>query len=247
VIISRFNLQQLVIVATRGPWGNLTAATFDFLEGSVGGIIAEPLNTWSNLAYILVGLILLYSHRNDRWTPVKYFAYASIAVGISSGLYHASLCFVFQAMDLGSMYLISLLMLTLNLRRLGVIHRGEIYWTYWGLFVFSIAILLVFQKFGRFMFNIQLFLALTMEGYLYSRDKSYKLSPLLTAIGISMGALIFWILDWKEIISNPANHHFQGHAMWHVLTAISFFYLYKFYDQFNLLSARRQILRFRRE
>jgi hypothetical protein len=44
----------------------------------------------------------------------------------------------------------------------------------------------------------------------------WLLSFALTALAFTV-----WMLDYKRIVCDPANHFFQAHALWHVLTALA--------------------------
>ncbi len=221
------------------PWSRLSPATFSFWEERLCAWVSEPANTWSNLAYILVGIFLLAKNNKIRWSPVKFFAWISILVGITSGLYHASCSFLFQCTDLASMFLVVSLMLTLNLRRLGLLKPREVYFFFWGNFTCAMAILLNFHMAGRIVFIALLALAIGIEGYLYMTRGEYAIKPLIIAIAIFGVSFIIWQLDLKGLLARPDNHVFQGHALWHVVNSFSFIYLYRFYEQFQILSPRR--------
>ncbi|MCK5832748.1 ceramidase domain-containing protein [bacterium] len=221
------------------PWSKFNPATFSFWEERLCAWVSEPANTWSNLAYISVGISLLLYYSKIRWSPVKFFAWICILVGITSGLYHASCTFMFQCADLGSMFLVVTLMLTLNLRRIGLIKPREVYFFFWGSFITSLAVLLKYNFAGRIIFIILLTLSLAIEGYQYITKSDYKIKPLITAIVIFAVSFVFWQLDLKGLMARHDNHVFQGHALWHIVNSLSFIFLYKFYDQFAILSPRR--------
>ena len=229
----------IAAVAQICPWSHFSPATYSFWEERLCRWVAEPANTWSNLAYIFVGLYLLMRYRKIRWSPVKFFAWVSILVGISSGMYHASCTFAFQCADLGSMFLVITLMFTLNIRRIGRIEPRQVYPIFWGGFIAAMAVLLNFHTAGRVVFVVLLAVTLSIEGYIYFSKKAYDIKPLLTAIIIFGISYIFWQLDIRGVLARPDNHVFQGHAMWHVVNSFAFIYLYKFYDQFQILSPRR--------
>ena len=44
--------------------------------------------------------------------------------------------------------------------------------------------------------------------------------------------LVFWIADYTGRFSDPDNHVLQGHAVWHLLTALCLLFLYSHYLQF---------------
>jgi hypothetical protein len=101
-----------------------------FCEVQRDGFIRQPSNTYSDLAYVLVGLLVLAiaqsdwtrgEHRNLMQTQRTYpilFGIAVIAIGVGSFFYHASLAFVGQWFDLMGMYLFASFALLYNYARL---------------------------------------------------------------------------------------------------------------------------------
>jgi hypothetical protein len=63
-------------------------------------VIREPQNTWSNLAFVLVGA-LIWVH--DRRSLARLLGAALVALGIASGLYHASLLPSWRGADVATM------------------------------------------------------------------------------------------------------------------------------------------------
>lgn len=73
-----------------------------------GSFIREPENTWSNSAYLLAGLLVLFRARK----PLPFaFGGQLCALSLTSGLYHASVLEPWQTLDIAGVYgaLISLL------------------------------------------------------------------------------------------------------------------------------------------
>ena len=86
-------------------------------------IISTPANTWSNLAYVAVGVYMLF--RAGKNKDLKLFAPAAIATGIFSGLFHASQSRFFQFFDFVGMYMFCMVAVTINCRRLGLFGRQQ--------------------------------------------------------------------------------------------------------------------------
>ena len=66
----------------------------------VAAVIREPENTWSNLAFVFAGLVVA---AHDRRIFGRLFGTALVALGIASGLYHASLLSALRTFDVGMM------------------------------------------------------------------------------------------------------------------------------------------------
>ncbi len=84
-----------------------------FCEAIGNGTIRQPSNTWSNLAFVIVGAFIAASATPDR--PLRrsdalLLAFACVAIGLGSWFYHASLSFAGQWFDVMSMYLLGTFM-----------------------------------------------------------------------------------------------------------------------------------------
>lgn len=63
-------------------------------------VVREPQNTWSNLAFVLVGALII---ARDRRVFPRLLGAALIALGLASGLYHASLLPAWRTVDVATM------------------------------------------------------------------------------------------------------------------------------------------------
>ena len=246
--IARFVLSLRILQPYENcPWDQCVPATFDFCEENRCGWVAQPANTWSNIAFVIAGIYLIIRYWKDKWAPIKHLPIILIFLGISSGLYHASCIFTFQAADLSSMFLCSVLFLTLNLRRLNIINKHQIYLFFWGLTISSIVILAVFHKFGRLAFTIQVVSVIITEFMIFhAKAKNIQFfsyyKEMLLGLGSFLIGYIVWILDLKQLITSPENHYFQGHALWHVFCALSLVFFYRFYNRFNIPPAKHTFI-----
>src|SRR6476469_2090017 len=96
------------------PWYTLSEMrrpNVKWCEGQNNSWIIEPANTWSNLAYLIVGFILLQKARKDQSKGLKAYGPVLIALAFCSGIFHTSYTFVFQILDFFGMYLLTYLML----------------------------------------------------------------------------------------------------------------------------------------
>ena len=197
-------------------------------------------NTWSNLAYVVVGLYgIALGCRDLREgkggaylvrTPSLSFAFgaACCCLGIGSGLFHASLTRFGQQLDVASMYPPLMVMIAVGIGRwipalrawmlLAVVAlaSGLLFYYKWSMssqtvlttLVGSVATLTLLARFGS--------------------------SPKLDGrwLAASSAALVAGVfcrqLDIAARFSGP-DAWTQGHAVWHVLTALSLGCVYAFY------------------
>ena len=58
-----------------------------YCERTAPGLLAEPLNLFSNLWFVFIGLVLLY--RKPQNNTLRNIAWMFVAIGIGSGLFHS--------------------------------------------------------------------------------------------------------------------------------------------------------------
>ncbi len=205
-----------------------------FCEHVRAGNIRQPANTWSNMGFVLVGLLIFGVVARDRdeetlsppSNPINnhrsiayVYAVTVILMGLMSLYFHASLTFWGQWFDVQSIYLLGCFMLLYNLKRL----MG------WGVGLFLTGFvganaLLGYVQYAhpavrRHMVGVVVLLALVLE-FVYRKQgtSKIKLSWLGAAAGCIAMAFFVWILDIKKIWCWP-HSLIQGHAIWHLLAA----------------------------
>jgi hypothetical protein len=221
---------------------NFVKPTIKYCEDNLHSYIAQPANAWSNLVFVFVGVYIYLKSRDHKNPLLKFLGPMAVLIGIFSFIYHASYTFIGQFLDLGSMYLFSSYLIILNLRRL----NKEFFTTRKLLFIFSLLIFTSFSatyfirtinnfNIGLPIFALQILVVLILEWQLHKRKVSnYKIHSILIAFVIFMFAFILWILDFLRIWCEPSTFHLiNGHALWHILSAISFLFVYFFYRQFD--------------
>ena len=194
------------------PWSNFLPPTMQFCERNLCSYITTPANTWSNIAYIIIGSYLFFKKKGNTPTYLVLFPIAAILTGI-----------------------------VLNWHRLNGINDKKIFYIFIVLIFFSMSLLLIFKSIGVFIFGLHLVTAIFLEFKIFRREKSLRSAHqsfsfvyyrnFLLAISCFIIAFLIWILDFKRIICDPENHILQGHAIWHILTAFCYLFLYRFYDE----------------
>ena len=233
------------------PWHGFTPATIRFCEEPLCAWISQPANTWSNLAYIAVGLFILWHVK--RFSPgmrLSLFGIIAIAVGFGSFFFHASTTFVGEFFDLGSMYLFSSLLLVGNLARLqdkdnfSLQHSFDKNWRkpiYVGIVLASLAVLLIVPPIGIALFTLHVLTILALEIYMATRGFhktiGFQYRPILISTGLFVLAFAVWVLDITRLVCSPDNNWLQGHAAWHIITSVCFYFSYRFYAQFAATGA----------
>lgn len=202
------------------------APNVNWCEPTQCTIINEPANTWSNLAYILVALVLI---RKLRDANIRMFPYAVILMGLASGIYHASNNYLTQYLDFVGMFLMMSFLLAFNINRLlKNLNLGfsSIFWFF--MFVNSTAFMvfdivdspvqkmILFNAIPIIIFDL---LAGWNEGIL-NRYKYFVLSILFLGIAQTCA-----IMDIKRIYCEPGNLWLHGHVLWHLIGSLGMLFI----------------------
>ncbi len=177
--------------------------------------IVEPANAWSNLAYVAVGLLLLRRPQDRR------FGLAALAVGAGSFVYHASDAFVTQVLDFAGMYCFFLLPLCANLVRLGLLPQRHELRAYAGGVLALTALTPAWALAGL---PVQAIIGGLLAGILITEARAPRPRHGRGSFFLSL-ALLFLagacsLLDVTRTFCQP-HSLLQGHALWHVLSALS--------------------------
>lgn len=215
-------------------YGEWKASTQAWCEERLCAPVKEPSNTYSNAAYIIIGIYLVSLCRKIPLSHLHLLGFFSILIGLMSGFYHATGSFVGEVFDYSSMYLLSIYFLSMNFRRLYNLNDRILWIMALFLLCLSIGSLVTWEVIGSFLFGLQVIFALIIEIYL-SQTKNVRVSyrPLLGACGLFVLAFLFWNLDRHRILCDPNNHILNGHSLWHIITALAIYFIYKFYSQFE--------------
>lgn len=212
-------------------WGK---TTIRFAEDNICGWVAQPANTWSNLAYIIFALVMVWEIQKFKiLNRIMWgFPITSALIGLTSGFYHASATFIGQFFDFAAIYVFGAYLIYLALNRRNI--RQKYLLTGLGVMIVILLLTLWFLPFLR------IYIAFGMLFVLLYVEFTNKVKPATYRnlyIGLSVFALAYgiWLLDQRYIWDiDHVEHFINGHAIWHVLTAVSIYFGYKHYSQESL-------------
>jgi hypothetical protein len=222
-------------------YAQFAAPVINFCEPNLCARIVQPANTWSNLAFIAVGIIILFLGHKNKKTMLWWLGPITILIGVFSFAYHASYTFVGQMLDLGSMFLFATFLLIINLRRIKpALSNSAAAWIFSLVNLFCLLTMYVVRTMkgfnvGILVFGIELAVVLGLECLAWSRaNLRFRLGNILTALLLAAVAAVIWMFDYTHVWCNASTFHYlNGHALWHILTAVSFIFVYLFYRQFT--------------
>ncbi|MCC6807523.1 MAG: ceramidase domain-containing protein [Deltaproteobacteria bacterium] len=201
------------------PYDTWPAATVSFCEARLCDAVREPSNAWSSAAYVVAGILLLLRPHGPARDQARAIGLTTFFVGFGSFFFHMTASFVGEVVDLSTMYLVSGLMLSLELNRFLKLERRRFIWLYCALVVLPIGLVVWLRSVGIALFAAQIgttVVLLHLEPRLLP-GTDYR--PMYWLQGTYAFASLIWLGDQTGRLCAPANHVFTGHAMWHVLGA----------------------------
>jgi Ceramidase len=159
----------------------------------------------------------------------RQYGYALVAIGLGSYFYHASLTFAGQLCDMSGMYLLITFALLYGVARRAKIRPIVVIAAYVLLNVGLLGFQVAFPGLRRYMFGLLMLLVIGMESR-YRREPGVVIQGEWLWRGAAIMALAFfiWVVDITQVACVPASP-LQGHAVWHMLTAVAGWTLYRYY------------------
>lgn len=206
--------------------------TVSYCEQPTGGLIERPFYAISNIAFLIVGFLILsrgsFSRMRqlpaDKKTPLsKAFGYSMIAVGLFSFVYDATYSYLFQLLDVAGMYIFITLVMYLNTQRLGLnLHKA---WR-WATLALGMIIFYFFKgEIGNVIFGLFILFVIISEWMIKEKisRKDWITGIVLFALGFGI-----WMFDATKLLCDP-NNIFNGRGIFHLLEAAAVYYFYKHY------------------
>jgi Ceramidase len=214
---------------------------------NVSKLFHQSMNTYSNLAYFFFGVFILKiginDYKNNRSFPqneLEQFPALSVLMGIcliylcfGSAIFHASLTYLGQRVDMNGTYSISIVLLGIALYhgffKIGFSDKIKKIWiAFLVLTIFSfikIALLISSTMFLSIVILIQSILVFIIW---FKNRKKRSIVLAISSLVLMIIAVKIRTLDVQKVGCDP-HSYFQGHSIWHLLTSISTFCSYAFF------------------
>jgi hypothetical protein len=211
----------------------------------VHGLIRQPVNTWTNLAFILAGALTLLvaisdlaapsAKREDtnlmrsQWLYPAIYAYAAALIGLGSMFYHGTMIFYAQVADILGMYLLSTFMALYNLSRAFKLKGSTFFVSYVGINI-TLGVISTLWPVSRRPIFIGILALILLSELLARKMISSQMSTkmLVAAFASLVIGCTAWILDVNGIFCNP-DSWMQMHSLWHTGMAGAIWFLYLYY------------------
>ena len=215
-------------------WQRATGYPHIYCEQASGKPLEQFSNSFSNLGYMLVGLLILFrplmERRNAFCTHALYpltMGGSLLAIGWGSLFYHGSLTEMGRFCDWMGMYLFASFFVLYSLVRfakLGTLCFALLYMP--TNVALALAIVYVNPFWRSPIFGLLLACGVTITVFAnYRWQSEAKTRYLLVALLVLFAALVLWDLDRTGVLCDPTSV-FQGHAAWQAMTAIAAGLLY---------------------
>lgn len=225
------------------PWYDITVAqgapNIKWCEETLCQWISEPANTWSNLGYLIVAVVITISaFRNKESIELKQFGPIIFFMGAMSFFYHQSNFYGSQILDFVGMFFFVGWANGMNLIRLGKLQRKN-------LIPFNITVALIYTIAMHIMYvtGIKFQVLVLISGFFIvgTEIAAYKkVKDDIRWFSVSIVLLIiafgFSISDGQRLWCDPTQHGWfsQGHAVWHWVASIAMFTIYKHYQKIKV-------------
>ncbi len=212
-----------------------------------GRFFHQPMNSYSNLIYFFIGLVICqwaFADKKENFKEsVKGFWALSLMVGLSfiylsfgSTFFHASLTWLGQRVDMNATYGLTISLLTMGF--VAVFAPQPITVKTQKRILMGVSLLiLVFYPLSLYV-SSQLLLPLMillnlllMIVHYFQRKGQKQIVWVILSFFLIVIAIKIRTLDVQKIGCDPLSI-WQGHALWHLLTALSSFCTFIFY-RFN--------------
>lgn len=226
-----------------GPEGGIGDV---FCEASRPGYIKQPANTFSNIGFIIAGLVIAWQLSSEKFSlnqnsftrTVFYGAFYSclaVLLGPGSMALHATTASIGGFFDMLSMYLIAAFVLAYSMQR---------YFAWKPLqftIVFSVTLAvclwanfqdyeIIFSFFGNTAFAFFITLTIVFEGLnMFARKLRLNKAWGYTSVTSLLIAFVIWNLSRTGAPFCDPSSLVQGHGIWHLLCAFSVYSLFRMY------------------
>ena len=213
----------------------------------VNDFFHQKINTYSNLVYFFLGMIVVQialHDRNNKENPPQnliqqfplisfFFGCCLIYLCLASAFFHASLTWIGERADMNATYSIAITLIGISCYRLLAKQDTSSKFKNWYV-LFLFLIVMVFIEIYLYTSSFVLLPLLllvaaicTVINYFQNKERYNVYLQILSLLFLT-AAFILRTLDVKKIGCDP-NSVYQGHAVWHLFTGMSAFLLYWVY------------------
>lgn len=203
----------------------LQTPTVHYCEMALNAIIARPWYALSNIAFLIVGSVILRQGGQHS----KAFGGLALLIGTLSFVYDSTFTYLSQLFDLSGMLLLIGYLLYLNLSH--VVPRQLLKQLLLVGFVVALGLIILFKGYaGNIIFGTAVLGYVGSELYLIRTKKHSRPALWLLAFGLFVVGVAFWLSDTTQLYCADIGL-LNGRAIFHYTNAASIYLLFRFYTQ----------------
>ncbi len=220
------------------PWYDITekfgAPNIKWCEETLCQWISEPANTWSNALYIIVAIYFLFQWRKHAFLPLRYAPIGILILGSFSLIHHMSNFYLTQTLDFIGMFICVYNLLLMNIHRL--VKLTKVQYISILILLISLSTLAVHVTYvidipiQGAVIGLALLIVLTEILCVYRNKGAKNYNSFFISIFFLIIAGCCVAVDINKTWCDPTNHWIQGHALWHIFSAVMFYYIYMHYQ-----------------
>ena len=208
----------------------------NFCEAARDGLVRQPANTFSNTGFVVAGLLIAWhaGRQSARHAPATAFACLVVLLGPGSAAMHATQSANGGHLDMASMYVVASAIAAYAATRWLRRGTGFLAAAFAGGFLLCEivgalpATIPVVMTAGNAVFGLLLVAAVVLEVMIMHRGETSANRRLAFAsVATILGAFAIWNAS-RAWLCDPQSL-IQGHAIWHLLGAVSAYLLYRYY------------------
>jgi hypothetical protein len=202
----------------------------------INGKLSQPINTLSSFSFIIIAILILITKNTVILTPLfkKLFVITLSFMALSTILAHQNPSNKFLGhLDMYSMVVFVIFIILSNIAVIKKFSDKQL--LNWFLFLTVLSTIL-FKYLNLSVFIILMFILVISFASIMFNNKFTKKNIYIYTSGI---IFLFALIIWKysktgQRFCNPYSI-IQGHAIWHILCAISIFFILKFYQSIHIV------------
>lgn len=226
----------LLALAVAGGWlGADVGRGANFCEAARQGLVRQPANTFSNVGFVLAGLLIAWDARGlePRRGLATAFACLVVLLGPGSAAMHATQSSAGGHLDMASMYMVASAIAAYAAMRWLRRDAGFLAVAFAGGFALCElvgawgVVVPVVMTTGNAIFGLLLVVAVVLEVLIMRRGSQARRGYAFASVATILAAFVIWNAA-RAWMCDP-HSLLQGHAAWHLLDAVSAYLLYRYY------------------
>lgn len=254
-LIAALISHSLVVLAILFAWfGPAMGVGGNFCEAARDGLIKQPANTASNIAFAIFGILAAWQLDKGKFRMninaitrtdffPRFFCILMVLLSPGSMAMHATETYWGGYFDMLSMYLIATTMFCYALDRMFHLKISQ----FFVVFILSIVVCHYFHFgyprsltfpiagfSGNFIFGVFLILATILEVVNHYKNKTdIQIKWAFFSVATFILSLLIWLTGRND---HPWCHpysYLQAHALWHILDALALYFIFRLYASEN--------------